>query len=399
MKTRQATSRIGFVAATASMLMMFAASATPIPLYDIYRKANGLTYGDLSLTAVVYFIGAITALLVLGRISNHLGRKPAVFLAYGFAIVATLILLDVKSGLPLILGRFFLGLACGLASSSIASFVVDNAQPSFPKWLPAVVVANSPMVGLTLGAVVSGTLVETAPYPRMLCYLVVLVGLVACAACVGLSRETVNRTPGLLRSMRPSFSLPPSSRRVYPVAACIFVATWALGGFYQAYGTSITSSQLGTQSTLIAAIVFSSYLLPCAIGGPLSARLAPADAQRIGMLIFTLAVLGSLLALKYSMTVAFLLTSALAGAAQGAAVTGSIRSLLEDVSAKDRAGVLSLIYATSYAGAAVPSFIAGQLSHFMGLFQLASCYGALAVFSSVIVLFFARNHQYSQRAA
>lgn len=375
------------------MVMMFAASATPIPLYDIYRRANGLTYNDLSLTAVVYFIGAITALLVLGRISNHVGRKPAVFLAFGFASTATVILLDVGSGLPLIVGRFLLGLSCGLASSSIASFVVDSAQTSFPKWLPAVVVANSPMVGLTMGALASGALVEYGPYPRTLCYLVVLVGLLACAVCVALSKETVRRTPRLLASLRPSFSLPQADRRLYPVAACVFVATWALGGFYQAYGTSITSTQLATQSTLTAAAVFSSYLLPCAIGGPFSARLSPANAQRLGMVVFTLAVIGSLVSLKQSMTIPFLLTSALAGAAQGAAVTGSIRSLLEDVSASQRAGVLSLIYATSYAGAAVPSFIAGQLSKFMGLFQIAICYGALAIVACCLVLLFARNPQ------
>lgn len=394
---QKTTSKIGFVAATLFILMMFAASATPIPLYDIYRRANGLTYNDLSLTAVVYFVGAITALLVLGRISNHLGRKPAVYLAFGFAATATVILLDVGSGLPLIIGRLLLGLACGMASSSIASFVVDSAHPSFPNWLPAVVVANSPMVGLTMGALASGMLVEYGPYPRTLCYLVVLVGLLVCAVCVALSKETVQRTPGLLSSLRPSFSLPQADRRLYPVAACVFVATWALGGFYQAYGTSITSTQLGTQSTLMAAAVFSSYLLPCAIGGPFSARLSPAGAQRLGMAIFTLAVIGSLVSLKQSMTVPFLLTSALAGAAQGAAVTGSIRSLLQDITAKERAGVLSLIYATSYAGAAVPSFIAGQLSRFMGLFQIALCYGALAVVSCCLVLMFARNprHQHA----
>lgn len=391
---QKSISKVGFVAATSSMVIMFAASATPIPLYDIYRRADGLTYNDLSLTAVVYFVGAITALLFLGRISNHLGRKPAVFLAFGFATTATVILLDVESGLPLIVGRLLLGLACGMASSSIASFVVDSAHPSFPKWLPAVVVANSPMVGLTLGALASGTLVEYGPYPRTLCYIVVLVGLLVCAVCVALSKETVRRTPGLLSSLRPSFSLPQADRRLYPVAACVFVATWALGGFYQAYGTSITSTQLGTQSTLTAAAVFSSYLLPCAIGGPLSARLSPAGAQRLGMGIFTLAVIGSLVSLKQSVTIPFLLTSALAGAAQGAAVTGSIRSLLEDISAKERAGVLSLIYATSYAGAAVPSFIAGQLSRFMGLFQLATCYGALAMVSCCLVLMLARNPQH-----
>lgn len=381
---------IGFLAATASMLMAFAASATPIPLYDIYRRADGLTYSDLSLTAVVYFIGAITALLVFGRISNHLGRKPVVFLAFGLAAVASVVLLDVTSAWPLIVARLLLGLACGLASSSIASYVVDNAPTSRP-WLGAVVVANAPMVGLTFGALASGALVEYAPYPRTLCYAVVLAGLAACAALVALGRETVKRTPGLFASLRPAFSLPYTDRRLYPVAACTFVATWALGGFYQAYGTSISASQLGTQSTLLAAVVFSSYLLPCAIGGPLSARLSPARAQRLGMVVFTLAVFGSLAALKTSLTGPFLLSCVIAGAAQGVVVTGSIRSLLEGVSRQERAGVLSIIYATSYAGAAVPSFIAGRLSHFMDLFQIATCYGFLAAAACIVILLFARD--------
>ncbi|MGE4552716.1 MAG: hypothetical protein AB7D57_06365, partial [Desulfovibrionaceae bacterium] len=82
----------------------FAASATPIPLYDIYRRADGLGYGDLSLTAVVYFLGAITALLVFGRISNHFGRKPVAFLTFGLAAAACVVLLDVDSAAPLILG-------------------------------------------------------------------------------------------------------------------------------------------------------------------------------------------------------------------------------------------------------------------------------------------------------
>ena len=169
------------------------------------------------------------------------------------------------------------------------------------------------------------------------------------------------------------------------------MATWALGGFYQAYGTSVTVSQLGTQNTLTAAVVFSSYLLPSAIGGPLTARLSPANAQRLGMVVFTLAVIGSLASLKFSLVAPFLLTTALAGAAQGAAVTGSIRSLLVDVTPRERADVLSLIYATSYTGAAVPSLIAGQLSHFMDLFHIAICYGFLALLACIIILLFARN--------
>jgi MFS family permease len=389
-------SNIGFIAATLSMLMAFAASATPIPLYDVYRRTEGLSYNDLSLTAVVYFIGAITALLFFGRISDHLGRKPATLLSFAFSAVASVILLHVESALPLIVARLLLGLSCGLASSAIAAYVVDSAPPSLG-WLAAVTVGNSPMVGLTIGSLASGTLVEYAPYPRMLCYLVILAGLAVISLLVFLGRETVECRPGIIGSIRPLLSIPQDDPRLYPVSACLFVATWALGGFFQAYGPSIAADQLGSKSTVTAAIVFSSFLLPSAIGGPLSARLSPARAQRLGIVGFTLALGGIIFSVKTSMITLFLGMSALAGAAQGVALTGSIRSLLGGVAPTDRAGVLSLIYATSYTGAAVTSFIAGQLSKVLDLFQLVSCYGVLAVAASVITLVYARGADEIQR--
>ncbi len=321
---QQITKNLGFIAATLSLLMAFAVSAAPIPLYDIYRRTDGLTYGDLSLTAVVYFIGAVTALLVFGRISNHIGRKPTTFLIFGLEAVSCVLLLNVDSALPLIIARFLLGLACGLASSTITSYVVDTA-PASPRWLAAVIAANAPMVGLTFGALASGILVEYGPFPRALCYGVMLAGLAVCSVLISCSKETVKRRPGIVASFRPAFSLPQSGRRAYPVAACTFVATWALGAFFQAYGPSIAASQLGSDSTVIAALVLSSYLLPSAFGGPLTARFSPADAQRVGMVLFTLAVAGLLVSLERSLIVPFMLTSAVAGIAQGAVVTGSIR--------------------------------------------------------------------------
>lgn len=313
---RNSRFNLEFAAATVSLLMAFAASATPIPLYDLYRRTEGLTYGDLSLTAVVYFVGAVTALLIFGRISNHLGRKPVTFMVFALSAAASVILLDVGSARPLIFGRLLLGLACGLASSAIAAYVVESA-PEALRWLAAVILANAPMVGLTLGALVSGALVEYAPYPRVLCYAVILCGLAACGVLVALCKETVARTPGLVASFRPLFALPHADRRTYPVAACTFVATWALG--------------------------------------------------------------------------MFLLMGALAGMFQGAVLTGSIRTLLEGVTPQGRAGILSLIYATSYAGAAIPSFLAGRLSHFMSLLQIAICYGVLAALACLVTLLFART--------
>jgi MFS family permease len=381
---------LGFIAATFSFLMVFAASATPIPLYDIYRQDEGLTYNDLALTAVVYFVGAITSLLFFGRISDYLGRKPVALLIFGFTALATLILIDIDSASSLITARLLLGLACGLASSSLTSYIVDSGT-FLPSWVPAAVVSNSPMIGLTIGALMSGSLVEFAPYPRTLSYIAILLILALCTCLIVLSKETVTKTSGLFRSLKPSFSLPENSKKFFPIAAVTFVSTWAMGAFYQAFGPSVAVDQLGTHSTLMIGFLFASYLLPSAIGGPLSSKLTPANAQRIGMTLFTFFVIGIIMSLKFSNITLFLCASACAGASQGAALTGSIRSLLSNIKQNERAGLLSLIYAVSYTGAALPSFIAGQLSGYMDLFHVSIFYGVLAFLACISTLIFAKN--------
>jgi MFS family permease len=344
------------------------------------------------LTAVGYFAGAVTALLVLGRLSNHLGRKPVTFLALGLSAIACGIMLDVHSAAPLIIGRILQGLACGLASSAIASYIVDSA-PAAPSWLAATAASGAPMVGLTVGSLGSGALIEYGVHPRTQPFLVVIGLLAICGLLVALGDETIRRNRGAWASLRPRIALTPNARKRFPVAAWTFVATWALGGFYQAFGPSMATDQLGSRNALVIAAVFASLMAPSVIGGTLAGRVSPSGAQRGGMLLFFLAVLGILLSLKAGAVVPFLAAGALAGAAQGATLTGSIRALLEGAQPHERAGLFSAIYATSYTGAALPSFIAGRLAGTFSLFQIAICYGILAGVSCVITLMTTRRSE------
>lgn len=158
--------RLAFVAASASLVATFAASASPIPLYNTYRAAAGITNADLSLTVVGYFVGTIGALLCLGRLSNHLGRRPASLLTLALLAAGCLVLLRVPSIGPLVAGRFLMGLGAGLASSSLTSFIVD-AAPARPAWVASVVTSQAPMLGLTIGALASGSLTQYGPAPTI----------------------------------------------------------------------------------------------------------------------------------------------------------------------------------------------------------------------------------------
>jgi MFS family permease len=383
-------SRIGFIGAACSLVAVFAASASPIPLYELYGRTDGLSHADLSLTAVAYFVAVMAALVVLGRLSNHLGRRPVSLLALAFTAAGTLVLTQVHSPAPLIAGRMLQGIGCGLASSALAAFTVDNA-PVSRSGLASAVTTGSPMVGLTLGALLSGALAEYGPAPRTLAYLVAAGALAACAALLLAARETITRTPGALAALRPQVRVPASARRLLPAATATFVATWALGGFYQAFGPSVAADQLGTTNTLIVAVVFASLMAPSAIGAPLAARSTPAGAQRIGITVFLAAVVVILIALHGGAFVPFIVASAIAGAAQGSTFAASMRALLDHAKPAERAGVLSAIYLIAYSGAAIPGLIAGQLSRTLSLFEIALGYGALAAIACLITLIAARE--------
>jgi MFS family permease len=384
--------RIAFVAAACSLIAVFAASASPIPLYELYRRTDGLSHADLSLTAVAYFVAVMAALVVLGRLSNNVGRRPVALAALALTAAGTLLLTEVHSVAPLIGGRVLQGIGCGLASSALAAFIIDSA-PGSPSWLASAVTTGSPMVGLTLGALGSGALAEYGPAPRTLAYFVAAGVLAACAVLIVAAHETVARVPGAMAGLRPQVRVSAAARGLLPAAGATFVATWALGGFYQAFGPSVAADQLGTTNTLIAAVIFASLMAPSAIGAPLAGRTIPANAQRIGMAVFFGAVVAILIALHGGSIVAFIVASAIAGAAQGTTFAGSMRALLAQATATERAGVLSVIYLISYGGAAIPGLIAGQLSRSLSLFDIALGYGALAGLACVVTLVAAREPQ------
>ncbi|BDR16589.1 MFS transporter [Vibrio sp. STUT-A11] len=378
--------RFSFVGASLSLMVTYVTSAVPIPLYGTYQLQDNVSYLELSLSSVVYFIGAVTALVLFGRLSNHWGRKTVSIISLLLAALSVVVFLNVHSATPLILGRLLQGLACGLASTALASWLVDHA-PSVPSWIPPAVISCGPMTGLTFGGVGSGFLIEYAPYPRLLPFAIAFCLIACCIVLVLKSQETMKRKPGAFLSLIPSFTLPASAKKAFPLAAVTFVCTWALGGFFQAFGPAMAHEQLHSQSAVAAALVFASIMAPSSIGASLAGRMAPSKAQFAGMLSFTVFVGSILLALQYGILSAFLAASICAGIAQGLVLTGSIGTMVSGLLPHERANVFSVIYATSYIGAAVPTFISGQLSEQFSLLQIACGYGVLALFGSVVLLF------------
>ena len=347
MKKPQQGTLIGFATATFSFAVIYMASAAPVPLFAIYRQTLDLTHSDLSYAAVAYFAGAVTALLMLARISDHFGRRIVIFINLLLAMFGCLIFLDLASSAMLLAGRFIQGFTCGLASSAVATYVVDNA-PLSPAWLGSVVTGAAPMLGLAGGSLASGALRQYGSGSLSIIFVVIMAMLMVCFVMLAFSPETVLRSQGGFRSLKPQIRIPLSIRPLLPAACATFVGTWSIGGFYLPFSASMAAEQLHTDNTLVAAAVFACMMTPYLIGGSLAGRMKPVGAQRMGMVAFTLCMAGIIASLKLSSVSFFLLATVGAGIAWGIAFTGSMRTILGNISKEDRAGVLSTVFLISY---------------------------------------------------
>lgn len=346
------------------------------------------------MTAVTYFVGCVIALLMFARVSNYVGRRPVSLATLGLAVVGCLVFFHIHNLSMFLAGRFIQGFACGVASSAVATYVVDNA-PVSPLWAGAAVTSGAPMIGLAIGAFGSGALKQYDSGSISLIFGILIIVLAGCAVLIATSPETVTRTKGVVTSLIPQIRIPPKIRYLLPAASCTFVGTWAIGGFYQAFSSSMAVELLGTTNTVVAAAVFACMMAPNLIGGTLIGRLKPHVAQRIGMSSFFLCILAILVSLKVGAVIPFLITTIFAAIAWGASFTGSMQRLLDKTSHEDRAGVLSAIFLISYSGAAVPNFIVGLLPNTFSLFEIAVGYGILVAVTSTITLVVSRSDKRS----
>ena len=379
-----------FVVGACSLVFVFAAAGTPIPLYNLYRAQDGITNAELGTVSVGYFVAAAISLLMLGRLSNHLGRRPIAVAALASAALSCVVLMSTRGATALFVARVLQGLACGIASSGLGAYIVDSA-PSRPRWLPALITGSAPMIGIPIGSLACGALAEYGSAPRVLIYAIAASVLAICGVLITMSPETTRRSQGALCSLRPRIEVPPGAKRLLTAAGAALVATWSLGGFYQAFGPSIVAEYLGTPSPLMAAAVFSSFMVLSPAGGPLSGVVSPASALRLGMIVFVLSLAGIVFSMQIGAVVPFIGATLVAGMANGLASTAAIRGLLTRTTTSGRAGLLSTIYLISYSGAALPGIVAGRLAATWTLFHIALGYAGLGVIGAAVAIFASRG--------
>src|SRR5713226_6955242 len=177
--------------------LMFAASA-PSPLYVVYQAR--WHFSAITLTSIfgVYALALLLTLLTVGGLSDFVGRKP-VLLAGFVSLAASMVVFARADGVGwLYVARALQGLAAGSSLGALSAGIVDFAGPKRQRFA-GVVNSLVPSLGLALGALGAGGLVQFAPAPTVLVFLVLgaLFALVLLAVAAGPETEQSRGGPAL----------------------------------------------------------------------------------------------------------------------------------------------------------------------------------------------------------
>ncbi|MDR3373423.1 MAG: MFS transporter [Ancalomicrobiaceae bacterium] len=360
--------------AAAAAITFAATAAAPTPLYRLYQEAFGLTAFEITLIFATYAVSIVASFLTLGRLSDHVGRRPMILAALLLNAAALLGFISATGVVSLIAARFVQGFGTGIALTTLGATIADTDPKNAPTLNGVTAFA-----GLTLGALIAGLLVSYAPMPRQLVYAVLLAASLAEIALLAVVPETTARRPGAWSVLVPRLSVPTAARAAMLRLTPLNVASWALGGFYLSLMPSLVAAATGTRSVLIGAAVVTALMLTGTIVVVALRQVAADRLVRLGAGGLGLGVAVTFASVQAQSAAGMFIGTVVAGVGFGAAYAGNLRTLLPLAGPDERARLLAAYFVASYTSFALPAVIAGLIAPRFGLVATSTGYGVVLV--------------------
>ena len=362
-KTAQIVEQKSYLSRNASFYLLasitvslLASSSAPTPLYALYQAEWGFSPITVTVIFGIYAVAVLTALLFVGRLSDHLGRRP-VLIAATAAQAATMVIFATASGVgDLVFARTVQGLITGAAVGAVGAGMID-----LYKERGATANAVAPAFGTATGGMLAGFLVQYLPAPTHLVYVVLGVIFVLQGIGVALMADTIAPVPGALASLKPQFQLPAAARGPLLLALPVLVAVWALAGFYGALGPMLLRGMLGAGSALLSGLALFVLAASAGIAVLVLQQREPRSLMTFGASMLVLGVGIAVWSLPHHAVVVFFVGTSIAGMGFGTGFQGAVRSVVPHAAPHERAGVLSIVFIVSYLSLGVPAIAAGVL--------------------------------------
>lgn len=368
----------------------------PTPLYPLYEKELGFGALVTTLVFAVYAVGVIAALLLFGRWSDQVGRRPMLRAGLVLSGLSAVVFLLADTLGWLFVGRVLSGLSTGIFTGTATATIMDLA-PGHGKARASLVAAAANTGGLGVGPVLAGVLAQYAPLPLSLCFVVDLVLVAVAVLCVEAVAEPVRRA-GTPRLRPQRVSVPIEVRGVFVRAVVAGFAGFAVLGLFTAVSPAFVGTVLHDTNHAVMGTVVLSVFVASIAGQSLSLVIGEQRAMMTGCagLIAGMVLVGTSLLIP---SLALLVLGAVvAGIGQGMSFRAGLGSVTGVCPPDERGAVTSSYFVAFFVGISIPVIGVGAAANAFGLVAAGTVFAALVVIlAAVALLLLARAERHRNR--
>lgn len=355
------------------------------PLYGVYAAGSDVGATAVTVAFAAYVAGLMPTLLLLGGLSDRIGRRVPIALALMLGAVATALLVLVPAWESLVIARVLLGIGTGLATTAGTAYMAemlggDRARSA------ALVVTSATSLGFGGGALATGVSLGVQGPTLLPMSYVALFMTAPVLALVALTLPRVDR-PRRVSLLR----LP-----VFPAGTWVFGAAMALawsttGMTIAVVPLELAASELGGWTGLVIFLaIFVGFLCQ-----PFARRMSNGRALALGFVLIPAGFLVLLAGVWLHALALVLLGTCITSAAS---YGFTYLAALSEVSLRapdDRARAAAGLFVWAYVGFSLPVIASGALADALGLpaAMVAFAGAQVAVTGAIVALWRRRTGQ------
>jgi len=359
------------------------ASATPSPLYHAYSVLWHFSPLTLTLIYATYAFGVLASLLLVGGVSDDVGRRPVLLVALAGLIAATVLFMLADSAAWLFVARGIQGVSTGAALSAASAALLDL----HPRRDPAgagLTNGVAATLGIGLGILVSSSLVWIGWEPRVLPYaLVLVVAAIAFAGVYWMPEPVLERAGFRLTVERPR--VPAVVRPQFVLAGLAVLSSWSIAALFFSLGPQLALHLFHSTNVVVSGVGIVALAGSATLAQLLTARTAPWVAASVGSIALAAGMVLIVLASATDSGVAYVVGSIVGGAGFGAAFLGGLRALVAAIPPQHRAAVMAAFFVVAYGSLSVPAVLAGVLVTHISLQSTFEIFGSAVAAVALLV--------------
>ena len=362
-------------------------TALASPLYPIYQQLWQLLPSHITYIFVAYMFGCLTTLLFLGRSSNSFGFIRTLQTGLFFAVIGLTLSVFASNSYFLGFGRFIIGIASGLISTS-AMLGLIYTIPDSHKQNAAQLSSIITVLGFGLGPFIGGAIAQFSDDPLITPYLpVIAAAILSLLSLFSIKSLNFDRQPF---SVAPHLELPEIRfKKLFYIAS--FTAFCAFGSFslFASLAPSFIKNIIPWHGPLISGATIASILLVSALVQFIAKSIDMHKALNLGLilLISSYVILSICMIMHWSAL--FFISVICVGMGHGLSLLGAFALVHHMTNIENRAAVISTYLFIAYFGTIVPIIVAGYLSDHFGLMAgvLGFCVGV-----GILCIYLLMNH-------